>query len=267
MIGLAFGASQIAQASEAGVKNILETRAENSNENLQNKYCTNEVLNPTPKPGQVVSCGPTICRALIRAGSDNRVNSWKLAMSSAERFVRNYPQCRSFISDCIACATLGKGTVTIKEYVTDESLWKNAGNPALGTIYWAPILLVRRGTDKTIETTNQSCRSQKYGICVTSSFAKSKLCSKTTNITDRLLQGMLNAHGAAFKHLVENNGAKESMARWNATSPLGPICEYGIRVEGAYRGSSVNKWYWTRSNIYIPSKQNVGDFVLDLMKF
>lgn len=197
----------------------------------------------------------------MRAGNDNDLTSWKMAISAAERYLERYSDCRSFINECITCATGGKGSPTIKEYVINKALWKSAGPPVPGSVHYVPATLFLSKTSKTIESINKSCASKDNGICVTPEFARQKLCPKVTDVTQGFFRQMLANKGAAFKHLIENGGEKESTTRWNE-SMTGPTCEFGIRVEGLYRGSTINKWYWLGSNTYVPRKERNGEYLL-----
>ena len=231
-----------------------------SNFSVANQYCTNEVLNPK-KYGK---CGASLCRGIQRAGQDNDPISWKLAISSAERFLQQYPECRSFLNECIACATAGKGTPQIKTYQVNRSLWKNGGEPAANTLYYVPATAFLSKTNKVIEEVNERCKKKDPGVCVTREFAKTKLCPKVVNITNRLFKTMLREREPAFKHLIENNGEREAKVHLDEKSGR---CYYGIRVEGTYKGSTINKWYWIWSDTYTPAKGNGTKFLLDTISW
>lgn len=231
-----------------------------SSVSASSQYCTNEVLNP-PKFG---GCGASLCRAIQRAGKRNDLPTWKRAISASESYLQRYPECRSFINDCIACATAGKGSPQIKTYQVDRSLWKNSGDPLGNTLYYVPATALLSKTDKLIEEVNERCKKKDPGVCVTREFAKIKLCPKVVNITKRLFKTMLREKEPAFKHLIENNGEREAKVHLDEKSGR---CYYGIRVEGTYRGSTINKWYWTWSETYTPVKGGGTKFLLDTISW
>ena len=148
---------------------------------VANQYCTAEVVNPK-KYGK---CGASLCRGIQRAGQGNDPVGWKMIISSAERYLELYPNCRPFLNECIACATAGKGSPQIKTYQVDRSLWKNSGDPLGNTLYYVPATAFLSKTNNLIEEVNERCKKKDPGVCVTREFAKIKLCPKVVNITKR----------------------------------------------------------------------------------